>query len=106
MIEAMQYIRSITGNRTVEDLSKNRISQLALERSFEILSEASRHMPDDMKARFPDIPWRKVAGIGNVLRHEYADVAPRLLYEIVREHLSALEQSCLTELTRLRQATK
>lgn len=50
-----------------------------VKRDAEIISEASRHLPDAMKARHPGIPWPKVAGIGNVLRHDYERVAHDVL---------------------------
>ena len=40
-------------------------------RGIEIILEASRAIPDDIKGTRPEIPWRKVAGIGNVMRHDY-----------------------------------
>jgi uncharacterized protein with HEPN domain len=43
-----------------------------VERGIEIISEASRHLAEDLKARHPGIPWAKLAGIGNVLRHDTA----------------------------------
>ena len=43
---------------------------------------------------------QKVAGIGNVLRHEYQDVAADVLWHVVRDNLSQLETACRTELTR------
>jgi uncharacterized protein with HEPN domain len=70
-------------------------------RGLEIISEASRHLPEDMKARHPEIPWRKVAGIGNVLRHEYTRVAADALWRLVRDDLAALDQACRTELAAL-----
>ena len=42
---------------------------------IEIISEVSSRLPDEIKARHPEIPWPKVAGIGKVLRHDYQDVA-------------------------------
>ena len=46
----------------------------ATDRGLEIISEASRSVPDDLKALAPHIPWREIAGIGNLLRHEYQHV--------------------------------
>lgn len=46
-----------------------------IERGIEIVSESSRHLPDRLKARHPNIPWRKVAGIGTVLRHNDERIA-------------------------------
>ena len=55
-----------------------------------------------MKARHAGIPWRKAAGIGNVLRHEYQDVAPDVLWHVVQDNLPPLETACRIELVRER----
>jgi uncharacterized protein with HEPN domain len=49
----------------------DRLSLRALERLIEIISEASRHLPLDIKDRHPSIEWRRVGDIGNWLRHAY-----------------------------------
>ena len=61
----------------------------AITRCLEIISEASRRLSPEMKARHPDIPWRKVSGSGNVYRHDYEDVAHRLVWGTVHESLPA-----------------
>ena len=52
-------------------------SVYAVTRCLEIISEASRRLPDDMKARHPSIAWTDMAGAGNIYRHDYEDVAAR-----------------------------
>ncbi|HEB79602.1 MAG TPA: DUF86 domain-containing protein [Rhodospirillales bacterium] len=42
----------------------------AVERGIEIISEASRQIPPEMKSNYPDIHWQEIASIGNLLRHE------------------------------------
>lgn len=49
----------------------------AITRSLEIISEASRRLPDELKARHPSIGWRDMAAAGNIYRHEYEDVSAR-----------------------------
>jgi uncharacterized protein with HEPN domain len=71
--------------------------QWLVERGVEIISEASRHLPDDLKARNPEIPWQKVAGIGNVLRHNYESIAAPIMWKLVQADLPALEKVCRTE---------
>jgi uncharacterized protein with HEPN domain len=72
-----------------------------VERGIEIISEASRHPADELKARRPEIPWRKVAGIGNVLRHEYEHTAPEVLWGVVHGDLMIFEQVCREDLLRI-----
>ncbi len=71
--------------------------QWIVERGIEIISEASRYLTDEMKARHPGIPWRKVAGIGNVLRHNYQSIAAPVIWQLARSDLSALEKACREE---------
>jgi uncharacterized protein with HEPN domain len=72
--------------------------QWLVERGVEIISEASRHLADDLKARNPEIPWEKVAGIGNVLRHNYESIAAPVIWKLVQADLPALEKACRGEL--------
>jgi uncharacterized protein with HEPN domain len=59
-----------------------------VERRVGIISEASRHLTEDLKARHPEIPWQKVAGIGNVLRHNYESIAAPIIWKLA--HLQAM----------------
>ena len=70
----------------------------AITRCLEIISGASRRLSPEMKARHPEIPWRKVSGSGNIYRHEYEDVAHRLVWGTVHESLPALRVIAKTEL--------
>jgi uncharacterized protein with HEPN domain len=57
---------------------------------LEIISEASRHIPPEMKARAANIPWRQIAAIGNLLRHEYQRTDTRATWNIIVQHLPQL----------------
>jgi uncharacterized protein with HEPN domain len=62
----------------------------AVTRCLEIISEASRGLPNDLKTRRPGIPWKEMAGAGNVYRHDYEDVQQRLVWGTVHDRLPAL----------------
>ena len=62
-----------------------------VERNLEIISEASRRIPDRLKATEPDVPWQEIAGIGNVLRHDYGVVRPDILWGVRTNRLAALK---------------
>lgn len=58
-----------------ESFKDDNLRLYAVVRCLEIVSEASRRLPDGLKARHPSIAWRDMAGAGNIYRHEYEDVA-------------------------------
>jgi len=72
----------------------------AVTRCLEIISEASRRLPDDLKARHPAIAWREMAGAGNVYRHDYEDVAASFVWATVHNHLPPLRVVIAHELSR------
>ena len=103
MLEAMQQAEkayAITCRRRFDLYEEDRTSQMVVERSLEIVSEASRHLPEGMKQRHPDIPWRQVRDIGNNLRHEYHRLTQFVLWETVRLELPKLRQACEREVRR------
>jgi uncharacterized protein with HEPN domain len=100
IIEAIELIRSEMAGVTLEAFEPDRRKRWLVERGIEIISEASRHLSDELKARNPEIPWPKVAAIGNVLRHDYEHVAHDVLWHVVRDDLPSLEKVCREELAR------
>ena len=74
IVEACALIRSEMWGVPLDAFEANARQRWIVERGVEIVSEASRRLPDELKARRPEIPWTKVAGIGNVLRHNYENI--------------------------------
>ncbi|PSO20837.1 hypothetical protein C7G42_03795 [Bradyrhizobium sp. MOS003] len=66
-----------------------------------MISEASRRLPEALKARHPAIAWRQMAAAGNVYRHNYEDVAAHLVWETVQQALPALKAIVEEEIARL-----
>ena len=71
IVEAIERIRSVVDALNLDEFEASWESQWLLERGVLIISEASRHLTADLKARHSEISWTKVAGIGSVLRHDY-----------------------------------
>jgi uncharacterized protein with HEPN domain/predicted nucleotidyltransferase len=91
--EAILAAETFTAGRSFADYRLDRMLQLALERNIEIISEASRHIPEHLRAQHPNIPWRKVLDIGNVLRHGYEIVDPKVIWLLVTEDLAPLKKA-------------
>lgn len=90
--EAIVAAETFTARRSLADYRGDRMLQLALERNVEIISEASRHIPENLRAQHPGIPWRKVRDIGNVFRHGY-ETDPNGIWLLVTEDLAPLKMA-------------
>ena len=73
----------------------------AVTRCLEIISEASRRLPDTLKARHSSIAWKDMAGAGNIYRHDYEDVAARHVWDTVQIDFPPLRLAIDNELVRL-----
>jgi uncharacterized protein with HEPN domain len=98
IVEAAEHIRNVLAGVPLEAFEQDWQKRWLVERGLEIISEASRHLPDDIKDRRTEIPWRKVAGVGNVIRHDYERVAPDVLWKLAGDDLPLLEKVCREEL--------
>jgi uncharacterized protein with HEPN domain/predicted nucleotidyltransferase len=76
--------------RTFQNLRDDLMPLYAVTRCLEIISEASRRLSEEMKARHPEMPWREMAAAGNFYRHNYEDVLPRRVWKTLREDLPLL----------------
>lgn len=99
MLEAIVDIEQITTGRSFEAYAADRPARRAAERCIEIVSEASRRLPPDLKDRHPEIPWPQIAGIGNVLRHDYDVVNDATIWHAATVDLLPLK-AALTALLR------
>ncbi len=99
IVEAIEHIRSVMSGVPLEAFEADWQKRWLVERGVEIISEASRHLPDDLKERNAEIPWRKVAGIGNVIRHDYERIAPDVLWKLTRDELPLLDKIAREELS-------
>ena len=91
MLRSIAWIEDDTCGMSREIFQNRRVTQQLVERNIEIISEASRRIPDHMKLAHPLVPWRSIAGIGNVLRHDYHDIRANIIWDIVVSELPALK---------------
>ena len=98
IIDNVDAIQGFIADLDFPAFRADRKTVYAVVRALEIISEASRRLSAEMKARHPDIPWRKVSGSGNIYRHDYEDVVHRLVWGTVHEFLPALRAVAETEL--------
>ena len=72
-------------------------------RNLQTLSEATQHLPDELKSLYPLIPWQQIGGFRNILVHDYLGrIDPQAIRRVIEQHLSPLEtavRSMLNEST-------
>ena len=102
VLQAIAYnidlARKFVGDVSSEHFKDDERTLYAVTRCLEIVSEASRRLPDDVKARHPDVPWSRMAGAGKVYRHDYEDVLASILWNTVRHHLHSLDDAVRKEI--------
>ena len=68
--------------KSCADLTSDRVLRAGYERFIEIISEASRHIPVELKSKCPTIEWNHIAAIGNILRHAYDLIDVNIIWKI------------------------
>lgn len=93
MLEAISNIDVDTAGYNFERFRRDRRVRQLVERNLEIISEASRRLPQPLKDAEGQIPWRAIAGIGNVIRHDHHDTYPTVLWETCAKDLQPLKSA-------------
>lgn len=86
-----------TEDLTLDAFRKDTKTYYAVLRCLEIISEASRRLPDELKVRHPQIPWKDIAGAGNIYRHDYDEVLHEVIWRTVHDSLPALRAVVVSE---------
>jgi len=77
IIEHMNYAEDFIKNLTFEEFAKDKKTILSVTKCIQVVGEATKHIPDAIRDKYPEIPWRDLAGIRDRLVHGYFKVNPR-----------------------------
>ena len=90
MREAAMEVEAMLQGRELDQFLADRILLRAIERGNEIIGEAARRVSAPYMDAHPEIPWRKIIGLRNILAHEYGQIDHALLYKTVVEDITIL----------------
>ena len=96
----IEAIRAFVDGMTYKSFAADLRTFYAVTLALEIISEASRRLPDDLKARYPGVPWRAVQDAGNVYRHTYNKISAEIVWDTALEQLDGLWEFVRLELGR------
>ena len=95
ILGAIDHIREYILGLDYEAFQHDRKTQDAVVRNLEIVGEAAGRLPESLQAAAPEVEWRKITGLRNILAHEYFGVSLPIVWDVVQSKLDPLETSCL-----------
>ena len=75
-----------------EEFMQNKMIQDAVIRNFEIIGEATKRLSPELRSQYSDVPWQQMAGLRDVLIHDYLKVNLNLVWQIIEQNLSNLKR--------------
>ena len=92
ILEAIGKIRRYTERLSLEKFAEDEKTIDAVARNLEIIGEAIKKIPGDIRANYPAIEWKKIAGLRDILIHEYFGLNIEIIWDVVQNKLPALEK--------------
>jgi uncharacterized protein with HEPN domain len=102
ILSAITEIESFIDGITFDEFQRKREKILAVVKLLEIIGEATKQIPDSFRLQYPQITWQSVAGMRDILIHEYWDIDVNVVWATVTEYLPDLKsviQDILLNLT-------
>jgi uncharacterized protein with HEPN domain len=90
ILEAARAIQRFTKEATRDSFKANEEKHEAVNRKFEIIGEAARRLSPQAQSLFPEVPWRLITAMRNILIHDYADVDLDIVWDTVQRDIPTL----------------
>ncbi|MCE5252541.1 DUF86 domain-containing protein [bacterium] len=93
IIKASQNILDDTEGMTYAGFFSDRKTCDAVVRNLEIIGEAVKNIPESVRIEYPEIPWKRIAGLRDILIHEYFGVDKEIIWDVIQNKVPILEKA-------------
>lgn len=93
MLQACEDIEKVVHEITFKDFESDMLKYRTVERLFEILGEAANRIPKELQEKYPDIPWKNIIGMRNIIIHTYERVDISTLWGAAKKDLLSLSET-------------
>jgi len=106
ILEAIGNVREYVKGMDYDAFARDKKTRDAVVRNLEIIGEAAGRLPESVRSAAPEIEWRKIMSLRNILAHEYFGVSLPVVWDVVQNKLQPLETSCRNLMKQMPSAKK
>lgn len=94
ILEAIHQIRTYMADMDEKAFTTDKKTQDAVIRNLEVIGEAAGHLPEHFQRAAPEIDWRKIKGLRNILIHQYFGINLPIIWDVIQNKLGPLDTTC------------
>ena len=106
ILESIKLIEKYIRNISKRNLDNNQKLKDSIVRRLEIIGEAVKNIPDNFRKKYPEVPWKKIAGLRDIIIHTYFNIDLDITWDIIKKDLPDLKEKMLKIRTELEDEEK
>jgi uncharacterized protein with HEPN domain len=90
ILQSGNKVLNFTANMTLEELVRDERTFDAVAHNLQIIGEATKNIPEEIRSQYPQVEWRKIAGLRDIIAHTYFSIDEEIIWDIIQNKLSIL----------------